>query len=462
MTTSARTAYLGAGAAAAALLALVMSSERPALAHAAGGRGAMTFSNDTGELRTILIKGQFDLSNPFFQSLGTNDRACVTCHEPENAWSTTPSHIQQHFDVDGGISDPLFRPVDGANCPDLDVSTEEARRAAYSLLLTKGLIRFSRPVRADAEFQVTAIDDPYSCSTPDLLSIYRRPLPATNLKFLSEIMWDGREPNLRSQAQSAHFTHAEASEPLSEEDLNRIMKMQTATFTAQQRDDLAGGLRTDGAEGGPVPLSGQSFFIGINDPVPGLNPTGAAFDPNAFTLFTAWQNIDSATTRRRDQARLSIARGEMLFNTFPIRIAGVAGLNDPSEPGGMEPLFTGTCTTCHNTPNVGNRSFPASQNIGVSDAGRRQTDLPLFTLVKKDTGEIVRTSDPGRALVTGRWKDIGRFKVPALRGLAPRAPYFHDGSAATLTDVINFYESRFRMGMTLEQKLDLEAFLRAL
>ena len=64
---------------------------------------------------TIIRKGRFDLSNPFFRSLGTNDRACVNCHEPENAWSTTPTHIQQHFDVDGGITDPLFRPVDGAN-----------------------------------------------------------------------------------------------------------------------------------------------------------------------------------------------------------------------------------------------------------------------------------------------------------------------------------------------------------
>ena len=174
MTTRIRSACLagmGVGAAAAGLLALIISGERPALAHASGGVNAMTFSNESGSLRTMLTKGRFDLSNPFFRSLGTNDRACVTCHEPENAWSTTPTHIQQHFDVDGGISDPLFRPIDGANCPDMDVSTEEARRASYSLLLSKGLIRFSRPMPAHAEFQVVEIDDPYSCSTPDVLSI---------------------------------------------------------------------------------------------------------------------------------------------------------------------------------------------------------------------------------------------------------------------------------------------------
>src|SRR5262249_39100272 len=49
----------------------------------------------------------------------------------------------------------------------------------------------------------------------------------------------------------------------------------------------------------------------------------------------------------------------------------------------------------------------------------------------------------GRALVTGRCEDIGKFKVPTLRALAARAPYFHNGSAATLEDVVEFYDRRF-------------------
>ena len=453
---------LGVSVAAAALVALLLSMERPAQAHAVGGATAMDFPNEAGVLRTIHTKGTFDLANPFFQSLGTNGRACVNCHEPENAWSTTPAHIQQHFDVDGGASDPLFRPVDGANCPDMDVSTDEARRTAYSLLLTKGLIRFSRAVPADAEFEVVAIDDPYACSTPAMLSIYRRPLPATNLKFLSEIMWDGREHSLQTQALTAHATHAAGDRPLTAKVLAQIIKLETSTFSAQQKDSAAAGLRTDGANGGPAALSQEEFYFGINDPAPGLNPTGAPFDPNAFTLFTSWLQIDPATRSRRDWARLSIARGEALFNTFPIRIFGVPGVNDPSEPGGIAPFVNGTCTTCHNTPNAGNRSFPAPQNIGVTEEFRRPADVPLFTLANKVTGEIVRTTDPGRALVTGLWKDVGRFKVPALRGLFARAPFFHDGSAATLTAVIDFYETRFRLGLLPQQKLDLEAFLRSL
>ena len=71
-------------------------------------------------------------------------------------------------------------------------------------------------------------------------------------------------------------------------------------------------------------------------------------------------------------------------------------------------------------------------------------------------------TDPGRALITGKWKDVGRFKGPVLRGLAGRAPYFHNGSAATLADTVNFYDQRFELHLTPQQKSDLVAFLRAL
>ena len=72
------------------------------------------------------------------------------------------------------------------------------------------------------------------------------------------------------------------------------------------------------------------------------------------------------------------------------------------------------------------------------------------------------TTDPGRALITGKWKDIGRFKGPVLRALAARAPYFHNGSARDLAAVVDFYEARFAIGFTDPEKSDLIAFLRAL
>ena len=126
------------------------------------------------------------------------------------------------------------------------------------------------------------------------------------------------------------------------------------------------------------------------------------------------------------------------------------------------PAIAGTCTTCHNTPNAGNHSVPLPLDIGLADASRRTPDLPLYTLRNKATGETVQTTDPGRALITGRWKDIGRFKGPTLRALASRAPYFHNGSAKDLSEVVRFYNDRFGIGFTDQERDDLVAFLKAL
>ena len=153
-----------------------------------------------------------------------------------------------------------------------------------------------------------------------------------------------------------------------------------------------------------------------------------------------------------------MARGQRLFNSKPIQIVGVKGLNDDL---GVSP-FAGTCTTCHDTPHAGNHSIPAPLDIGLTDASRRTADLPLYTLRNKQTLATTQTTDPGRALITGKWKDIGKFKGPILRALATRAPYFHNGSASDLDAVVDFYDQRFAIGFTDEEKADLIAFLRTL
>jgi len=89
--------------------------------------------------------------------------------------------------------------------------------------------------------------------------------------------------------------------------------------------------------------------------------------------------------------------------------------------------------------------------------------MPVYVLRRKGTVDDLKlVTDPGRALITGKWKDVGRFKGPILRALAGRAPYFHNGSAASLLDVVNFYDARFALRLTPQRKLDLVAFLRTL
>jgi hypothetical protein len=432
-----------------------------------GGAGEATSTHPLAQpnarARTMSMNGAIDTSNPFFQSLGTNGRACVSCHQPDEGWTVTPPQIQVRFDATDGL-DPIFRPVDGANAPDVDVSTVEARRAAYSMLLTKGLIRVGIGLPQGAEFELVSVDDPYGYASATELSLFRRPLPATNLAFLSGVMWDGRETfkgqsidfDLADQANSATLGHAQAAQPLTEKQRQQIVDFETALFTTQAEDPRAGDLTAAGALGGPEVLSQQSFFLGINDPL-GQNPTNASFTSTVFTIFDAWarprQGADEVIA-----ARQSIARGQALFNSKAIAIEGVKGLNDDLN----QEVIMGTCGTCHDAPNVGNHSLPVPLDIGIAEGSKRTADMPLYTLRSLSTGETVQVTDPGRALITGKWKDVGRFKGPVLRDLAARAPYFHNGMAATLTDVAKFYNDRFTIGLTPDEQTDLVNFLNAL
>jgi cytochrome c peroxidase len=425
-------------------------------------------TDSTGTLSTYSTAGGIDQSNPFFQSLGTNDRSCGSCHVPSNAMSVKPSDLQARFNSSNG-TDPIFRPNDGSNCPSADVSTMQARRAAYSLLLNKGLIRISLQMPANAGFSITGIQDPYGCSetTASLPAFYRRPLPSTNLRFLSAVMWDGRESlkdssghfdlnaSLTHQAMDATLGHAQATSSPTSQQPAQMVALETALFTAQVQDENAGSLTANGASGGPLNLSNQQFYLGINDPLGG-NPTGAAFDPNAFTLYKKWATLTAQPNRQ------AVERGEKLFNTLPIAITGVGGLNDAL---GVE-VIHGTCTTCHDSPNVGNHSLPVPLNIGTTVyppvAALDVSGLPIYTVLCTGSSTPIQITDVGRAMLTGNCADVGKVKGPILRGLAGRAPYFHNGGAATLSDVVDFYDQRFNLSLTAQQKSDLVAFLQTL
>src|SRR5262245_54809189 len=164
------------------------------------------FANANGAARTVTVNGAvIDQNNPFFQSLGTNGRACVNCHQPSAAMTITPPQIQAVFNATSG-TDPVFRLNDGSNGPNAPVATVDQRRAAYSLLLSKGLIRIGLKLPANRDFDVKVVLNPYQSTganpaqntviaatdTPEL-SFYRRPLLSANTRFIAPVMWDGRE-----------------------------------------------------------------------------------------------------------------------------------------------------------------------------------------------------------------------------------------------------------------------------
>ena len=129
------------------------------------------------------------------------------------------------------------------------------------------------PVPANAEFSIVAINDPYQCpeTTATQPALYRRPLPSTNLKFLDGIMWDGREPDLKTQAKDATLVHTQPASPPTDAQLQQIVNLEIlAVHRAIGGQLWLEDLTAQGANGGPAFLSTQPFS-------PGSSP-GPAFD----------------------------------------------------------------------------------------------------------------------------------------------------------------------------------------
>jgi hypothetical protein len=448
------------------------------------------YDTATGTVSTDSTTGSIDTTGVFFQALGTNGRTCTSCHQLSEGMGLNTAAIQALFNSTSG-TDPLFAAVDGANCPTVATGST----TGHSLILNNGLIRIAVELPKTAQFTITALQDPYGCAVStdsttgqQIVSIYRRPLPATSLNFLSNVMWDTRETvdplntastfaanlttDLTAQAVNAVATHMQGTTAPTSAQLAAILLLEQGFYTAQSTDTLAGSLSANGATGGASNLAAQTYYPGINDAL-GQDPQGHPFNPAVFNLYQAWQN--SANTQQA-----SIARGEGIFNTAPMNITDVSGLNTNNTAQGNPASIKASCSFCHDTPNIGNHSFPLPMDTGVSHLTASETNpqvlaglgqltapsLPVYQITGcKDTNGnpvVYTTSDPGTGLFTGLCADVGRVKLPILRGLAARAPYFHNGSAANLGQLVNFYNARFQMNLSPQQMTDLENFLNAL
>jgi hypothetical protein len=460
-------------------------------------------------------------TNAFFQSLGTNGRSCFTCHQPASGMSISLANINQRF-AKFGLRDPLFAPVDGSTCPknvpadDTAGAPVEGKKGtgsgsladAYATLLKRGLIRVAIPLNAPprgngsapvTEFTIEVVSDPYGCNTdpqfdqdaadgqpildPDtgkplqIISVYRRPRMSANLNFATtafafpgpptittpaassgNIMWDGREPTLLSQAHDATLGHAQATVAPTDAQVQQIVSFESAFFSAQVvgPHDL---VLTDLSLAGPVVLSSE--------------PPGQHTPPTTFALYSVWLTPPSGLPNKPQ--RESIARGEVVFNTKVFQITNDAGINALPTPTTPSAPITGACSACHSQKYSGNDTFTGAQQdqgIGgtsVSFGGPApSTFLPIFKITCKAGvplgfhGDTILTNDPGRALITGKCADVGKLTVPQLRGLAAHPPYFSDGSAKTLAEVVDFYDKRFHINFTAQEKQDLVNFLNSL
>ena len=390
--------------------------------------------NPGGAAATVSTEGSVDLNGEYFQAQGANGRSCATCHVPEDAWGINPGTLQRLFrETDG--RHPIFNKLDANNPDALPAEpTEEQLLASYSMLLSRGVFRRGgAPLatrRPDGslvrEWDLIAAEDPHGFASLNRLVHWRRVMPTINHPLGSAtVNWDGGNSvgtdfhaGLLNQAGRNISGAQQGPTPAPTPVVEEIVAFEESLFAAQLIVPGAGRLDSDGARGGPEALSNM--------------PRGAG----RFDLFDAWAGHDNPR-------RAQIARGQEVFN------------NRPNAAGA-------SCNTCHNAANVGTNVDHRLFDVRVASPDARTPGLPLYTFRNRQTGETRQLTDAGAGNVTGRWNDLGRFKTPTLRALAARAPYFHNGSAATLEEVIRHYEKFLGFSYTDEERADLVAFLNAL
>ena len=419
-----------------------------------------SWDNPDGQVTVVNRKGSVQTKDhPFFEALGPNGRACVTCHQPANAMSVSTASLRERW-IETGGRDPVFAAIDGSNCPDLP----QAAAATHSLLLERGLFRIALPwppknasgAPIEPEFRIEIVRDPTACNTSPVyglhsqhpsVSVYRRPRVAANLDQIAagpeglHFMADGREPTLETQATSAILIHEQAKAAPTPEQLRRIVEFESQLYAAQG-SDVRGGLLSE--RDGPALLGPDNLAAGKAG---GLSRSPA----QTLRLFDTWRKPDGATDLGLQlEFRASVARGSEVFFAHEFR-NGAAAV---------------TCATCHSA------GLTRWMDIGTTTAAaavNSSPDLPLLRITCDASaaphpvlGRVIYTHDPGRALISGKCADVGSIVLGQIRGLAARAPYFSNGSARSLREVVDFYDQRFGIGYTERQKQDLVNFLRVL
>ncbi len=453
-------------------------------------------ANQHGSLTTLYTGGPLDTTgHAFFTPLGSNGRACISCHQPADGMSLSIKTIEQRWKA-LRERDPLFAAIDGANCPSLPMGEE----ASHSLLLKRGLFRIARPwpprdssgQPLKAEFTLEVVRDPTGCNSSPVyglhsptpqVSVYRRPRPVANLKYITAVgfsfdpksglpllrdpesgqfvsealMADTRVLTLKAQAIDAMRTHLQLQGNPDPAQLQQILDFEAKLWSAQSHDAWGASLAENGAEGGPEFLaSGVAGQLQSTS-----NPI--------WREFMAWKagKGKSVANPEQQQFRESVARGAELFSKRLFLVKGTAGINSM----GFGDPVRNSCAMCHNMHRSGIDVAPGRIDLGTTNEphAKPSPELPLFKLTCADQykphpflGKVVYTQDPGFALTTGRCEDIGKITTQSMRALAGRAPYFANGSAATLREIVDIYDRRYKIDFTEQEKQDLVNLMKVL
>jgi cytochrome c peroxidase len=338
------------------------------------------------------------------ETFGGNGRTCLTCHSRETG-TVSPEDAQERIARDP--EDPLFR-ADGS---------DDGMGNGVTRMLTEATILMSIPLAPN----VRLAHHPTARTVTVL-----RGIPTTlNTPALDPVlMYDGREPDLESQALHAVLDHAEA----------------TRMPFAAELQALASFQRT------------PSFFSSAR--LLGFARTGRA------------PSLPEARTA-------SERRGRLFFEDKPFTGDSKPGICAICHSG---PMLNETNEFIPVPPFARGGRF---QTVFVSEINAAGNPVLDFLFENPDGSTTpVSSPDPGRAVITGDASDLfqslNAFKIPTLWGASRTAPYFHDNSAKTLEDVLTHYVQFFAIAtdpafdgnpaviLTEQDQADIIAFLKRL
>jgi hypothetical protein len=345
-----------------------------------------------------------------------NGRVCATCHRPDPSLhlGLPPAPLSSSVPQD----DPLFTGLAA------DTGPEPLGLPNFDNLA----LLFHRPNRLNPLFSP---DDPLR-----LVFVWRKTNRLINTVFTFGLLNDGRMRELVETTRNAVFTHTQDGD-LRFDDLTDPQRLRDiAAFMESQIDppELADLLDAS------APLHDQL----VTDP---------------------FYTVNTATDLER--------RGQGVFQK--------------------------NCMTCHNMPNVfSNRDhvdgpplnrpplYGHTFDIGVAERNALKlefrrfdpatgTRTPIVLHLANQEGatvDVTVVDDIGAAAATLRFEDLHRFKVPQLRRIKDLGPYFHDNSAATLEDVVDYFNGddynrsidgrRYPIHLGSAERKALLAFLRVL
>ena len=338
-----------------------------------------------------------------------NGRTCSTCHLGEET-SLSPLQVRAAFSRDP--RGPLFRSID----------SDDGRGDEYRLLLRDATFRipFVLPDRVTVDERD---DDVYVDGDGHTVVVLRRGVPSVrNIVFENELMYDGREEDdLPHQAIDAVKTHAQPGRLPTQDEAESMAAYQRTLFTRSSLDRFAhGGPRPELPEGcTPAERRGRRFF------------------------------------EQTSRGLCAMCHSGPLLNT-------TNAFNPIERP---------------NQRFAGNFSSELNANGYPAHTFRfHMPDGSVRTLVSPDPGRSIITGDPCAAdpaactLNPGSTTSV--FKIPTLWGVVNTAPYFHDGSAKDLDQLMVHYRRFFHVTavglgdpsfeISEDEARDIIAFLRLL